>query len=90
MYGAISAFLAVLWVLRVNSGFITKIIGTGGASFLKDFLFNVEIVSLLLCIIYFMISSKNMIELVSIIHKPQKKMTDEEVKKYQEKLHGKD
>ena len=90
MYGAISAFIAVLWVLRVNSGLITKIIGIGGASFLKDFLFNVEIVSLLLCIIYFMISSKNMIELVSIIHKPQKKMTDEEVKKYQEKLHGKD
>ncbi len=90
MYGAISAFIAVLWVLRVNSSLINRLIGIGGVSLLKDFLFNVEIISLLLCIICFMISSKKMIELVSIIHKPQNTIPDEQVQKYREKIFGKD
>lgn len=90
MYGAISAFIAVLWVLRVNSGPVKMLIGTSWASRLKDFLFNIEIISLLLCIIYFMISSKKMIELVNIIHKPQKRMSDVEVRNYKEEIRGKD
>lgn len=86
LYGAISAFLSVFWVLRINVDLIKKIISTGGVDLLKEFFFNVEIVSLLLCIICFMISSKKMIDLVSLIHKPERKMSNQEVARHKAEL----
>lgn len=90
MYGAISAFLAVFWVLHINIDPANKLIGEGLVSLIKSFLFNVEIISLLLCIICFMISSKRMIELVSIIYKPKPNIPEEDVKDYQKRIFGKD
>ena len=85
MYGAISAFLSVFWVLRVNTDFIKLHLGIGVLKFLKGMFFYLEIISLLLCILCFLISSKRMIDLVFLINEPKTKMTEDDIKKFKEK-----
>ena len=89
IYGAISAFISVFWVLRVNINLIELHFGKGVVNLLQGVSFYLEIVSLLLCILYFLISSKKMIELVSIINEPQTKMTADEVQAFKDRTYQK-
>lgn len=89
LYGAMSAFLSAFWVMRVDLSPIKQIFSEKIALLLEGFFFNVEISSLLLCIAWFLISSKEMVELVSRIYKPHRKISEDELKKLKEIVDGK-
>lgn len=89
IFGAISIFISAIWVLKVNLKFITKFIGIHMFSLIKEFFFYVEILSLIISIVYFLMSIAKMIQLLSLIHVPRKRYSEEQVNKLREQILGK-
>lgn len=86
IFGAISIFLALLFTLDINIDPIKLFLGEKIISFIKSFVFNFEIVSMCISIIYFILSIKKMIDLLSYIYVPKPKYTDDMIKELKEKL----
>ena len=88
IFGAVSIFISMFWVLKINLNFVEAFIGER-INLIKEFFYYIEIFSLVISILYFILSIKKMIELLTIIHVPRKKYTDEKVEEMKEKIFGK-
>lgn len=86
IFGAISIFFSMFWVLRVNFSFLNKFFDKEKIDVVREFLFYIEIFSLVVSILYFIISIRKMIELLSLIHVPRKRYTDEQVESMKRKI----
>ena len=89
IFGAVSIFISVFWVLKVNLNFISCIIGKENFLLVKEFFFYTEILSLIISIFYFLLSVGKMIQLLNLLHIPRKKYTDDEVSKLKEQIYDK-
>ena len=67
IFGALSIFVSLAFVVRVDINLKEHV-----NYFIKNFAFNVEIFSLVISIIYFLVSIKKMSELLSYIYVPKK------------------
>lgn len=85
IFGAVSIFLSMFWVLKINLSFIEKIAGKW-TEILKEFFYYMEIFSLVISVLYFILSIKKMIELLSLIHVPKKRYTNEQVEDMKNKI----
>lgn len=85
IFGAVSIFLSMFWVLKINFEFI-EIFAGKLAGILREFFYYVEIFSLIISILYFILSIKKMIELLSLIHVPKKKYTNEQIDNMKKKI----
>jgi len=83
IFGAVSIFLSMFWVLRVNFNFLNKRM----LDIMKEWLFYIEIFSLVISILYFILSIKKMIELLSLIHVPRKRYTADQITKMKRKIY---
>ena len=86
IFGATSIFISMLWIIRVDvklfmDGQISKML-----EILKEFLFYVEIFSLIISILYFMLSIKKMIEILALIYAPRKKYSDKQTEDMKDKI----
>ena len=86
IFGAISIFISMFWVLKINFNFLREIFNEEIISMLCELLFYIEIFSLLISILYFIISIKKMIELLSLLHVPRKKYSEEQIKDMKKKI----
>lgn len=89
IFGAISIFVSVFWVLKINLSFVRKIISSELFSLAEEFFFHVEILSLLMSIFFFLISIAKMIQLLGLIHVPRRKYSEEQVNKLKDQIFGK-
>lgn len=85
IFGAVSIFLSMLWVLKINLNFVEVLVGKW-IEVLKEFIYYLEIFSLIISVLYFILSIKKMIELLSLIHVPKKRYTNEQVEGMKKKI----
>lgn len=85
IFGAISIFLSMFWVLKVNFVFLDTLIGKK-AEILREFFYYIEMFSMIISILYFILSIKKMIELLSLVHVPKRKYTDKQVEDMKKKI----
>lgn len=85
IFGAVSIFLSMFWVLKINLGFVELFIGKR-VEIVKEFFYYIEIFSLILSILYFILSIKKMIELLSLVHVPKKRYTEEQIEEMKKKI----
>lgn len=90
IFGAISIFISVFGVLKINLSFFSGIIGKGCFGTLKEIFFYVEIISLIISIFYFLLSVEKMIQLLNLLHIPRKRYTDKQVDELKKRIFGKD
>lgn len=81
IFGAISIFLSLLFVVNIGIENDNTIINS-----IVHFLFITEIVSMFLSIIYFMLSIRKMIQLLSYIYIPQQKYTCDKIQRIKEQM----
>lgn len=86
IFGAISIFIATLFMFHINIDFQTNNIIQRGLLFIKTALFYLEILGLIISIAYFLLSIKKMIDLLSLIHVPRKRYSDEQIQDMKKKL----
>lgn len=79
IFGAISIFLSMFWVLKVNLDFLKLFLKNNMVKIMQEFLFYLEIFSMVISILYFILSIKKMIELLSLVHVPKKRYSDEQI-----------
>lgn len=87
IFGAVSCLLSIFWVLRVNFSFLNIFFSKELLAIFKEFFFYVEVFSLVFSILYFILSVKKMIELLSLIHIPKKRYTEEQIENMKRKIH---
>lgn len=85
IFGSISIFISMFWVLKINFNFFTYFLGNK-LEVIKEFLFYMEIFTLIFSILYFILSIKKMIELLSLIHVPKRRYTDEQIEEMRKKI----
>lgn len=90
IFGAISIFVSLLFVVNFNISGVIDLIGDKICDNVKRFLFNVEIAALFVSILYFILSIKKMIELLSIIYVPKRKYNDEQIDNMKKRLENKE
>lgn len=81
IFGSISIFISMFWVLKINLRFIMQVTGSEIYSFFKEFAFNLEILSLVISIMYFLLSIVKMIQLLNLLHIPRKRYSDTQIDK---------
>ena len=87
IFGAISIFISTFWVFRVNFSFLRILFGENIYNFAKQFVFYIEIWSLIISIFYFLLSVVKMIQLVNLLHVPRKRYSQEQVHKLREQIY---
>ena len=70
IYGAISILISLFFVLDLH-----LVIKGVPISFIGDFFFTAEIIALILSVVYFLLSLRKMIQLLSYIYIPKRKYT---------------
>lgn len=90
IFGAISIFISLVFLLNFNTILIKNIIGDHIWNYIKYFLFEVEVLTLGISILYFILSIKKMIELLSFIYVPKPKLSDEVIAELKNKLNSKE
>lgn len=86
IFGAISIFLALLFTLNINIEVIRGLIGEKTTKIFHSFCFYLEIVSLCVSIMYFILSIKKMVNLLAYIYVPKPKFNDEVIQELKQKL----
>ena len=86
IFGAISIFISVFWVLKINLGFFLAIIGKKYFLVIREFFFYIEIISLVISIFYFLLSVEKMIQLLNLLHIPRKRSTDKQVDELKKRI----
>jgi len=86
IFGAISIFVSLFFLLDINFTWLSTIISEKVWELWNYFLFNIEILTLCVSILYFILSIKKMIELLSHIYIPKPKLTDELVEELKNEL----
>lgn len=86
IFGAISIFISVFWVLKINLGFLSTIIGKKYFLVIREFFFYIEIISLVISIFYFLLSVEKMIQLLNLLHIPRKRYTDKQVDELKKRI----
>ena len=86
IFGAVSIFISMFGVLRINFNFLRVILDEKIIDFLTEFFFYIEIFSLLISILYFIVSIKKMIELLALLHVPRKKYSDRQIEEMRKKI----
>lgn len=86
IFGAVSIFISMFWVLKINFNFLGVILDEKLIDLLTELFFYIEIFSLLISILYFIISIKKMIELLSLLHVPRKKYSDKQIEEMRKKI----
>lgn len=89
IFGAVSIFISIFWVFRVNFSFLKNLFGEAVYNMIKQFAFYIEIWSLIISIFYFLLSVVKMIQLVNLLHVPRKRYSQEQVDKLKEQIYGK-
>ena len=89
IFGAISIFISVFWVLKINLNFLIAIIGKECFFVAREFFFYVEIISLVISIFYFLLSVEKMIQLLNLLHIPRKRYTNKQVDDLQKRIYEK-
>lgn len=90
IFGAVSIFISVFWVLKVNLSFASGIIGKENFLLVKEFCFYMEVISLIVSIFYFLLSVEKMIQLLNLLHIPRKRYTDKQINELKKKIFEKD
>ena len=90
IFGAISIFISVFWVLKINLSFFSTLIGKECFLVIREFFFYVEIISLVISIFYFLLSVEKMIQLLNLLHIPRKRYSDKQVDELRKRIFGKD
>lgn len=90
IFGAISIFISVFWVLKINLSFFSMLIGKECFLVIREFFFYVEIISLVISIFYFLLSVEKMIQLLNLLHIPRKRYSDKQVDELRKRIFGKD
>lgn len=80
-FGAISIMASLLFVLNINMPIASHLI-----DMFYNYLFTVEISSLFLSILFFLLSIKKMIELLTYIYIPKKQYTCDKIERIQEQM----
>ena len=86
IFGAVSIFISMLWIIRIDVKFLRVEQISKVLEILKEFLFYVEIFSLIISILYFMLSIKKMIEILALIYEPRKKYSDKQTEDMKDKI----
>lgn len=86
IFGSISIFISMFWVLKINFKFIENFIAKRIIGLLQEFFFYIEIISLLISILYFIVSIKKMIELLALLHVPKKRYSEKQVDNMKKKI----
>lgn len=81
IFGAISIFISLLFVLNFELAINNIVI-----ELIHEFLFALEICSLILSIIYFLLSLRKMIQLLSYIYVPRNKYSEEKIELIKKQL----
>lgn len=68
VFGMVSMCISLLWILKVNFGFIPIIIGRKCFLLVKEFLFYIEVMSFGISIFYFLMSVKKIMQLLNLIY----------------------
>lgn len=79
IFGAISIFFALLFVLDINIQAIRGLIGNEIVRVIATFYFYLEIISLCFSIAYFILSIKKMINLLAHIYVPKPKFSEDDI-----------
>ena len=79
IFGAVSIFISMFWIMKVNFGFLGIFLNRKILNMLEEFFFYVEIFSLVVSILYFILSIKKMIELLSLLHVPRKRYSEKQI-----------
>ena len=79
IFGAISIFISVFWVLKINLGKEYFLV-------IREFFFYIEIISLVISIFYFLLSVEKMIQLLNLLHIPRKRYTDKQVDELKKRI----
>lgn len=85
IFGAISIFISIFWVLEVNFEVLSERIGKPQFLLFQEFWFYIEILSLIISVSYFLLSAEKMIRLLNILYMPKNQYSDKKV----EELKGK-
>lgn len=80
-FGAISIMSSLMFVLNFNVPMLQKI-----TNILYDYLFVVELTSLLLSIIYFLLSIKKMIQLLTYLYVPKRPYTYDKIQRIRKQM----
>ena len=80
-FGSISIIASLLFVLNINIPLVPYL-----STMFYNYLFTVEISSLFLSIVFFLLSIKKMIELLTYIYVPKKQYTCDKIERIQEQM----
>lgn len=86
IFGAVSIFISMFWVLKVNISFLNGILGIKIIKELQEFFYYLEVFSLIISILYFLLSIKKMIELLELIHVPKQRYSEQQIEEMKNKI----
>ena len=87
-FGAISTLISVFGALGINLSFLNNIFGEECLALAGKTIFYVEIFSLLISILYFILSIKKMMQLLALIHVPKRRYSEEQIEEMKRQIYG--
>lgn len=86
IFGAISIFIALIFTLNINGDMVEKLLGEKMTQIAVLFFFNLEIISLCVSIIYFILSIKKMVDLLAHIYVPKPKFSEDAIDELRKRI----
>ena len=88
IFGAISISTSLPYVLNFNFDWARSLFGKSIWFYSKYFFFNLEILSLCFSILYFILSIRQMIKLLSVVYVPRPKLSDNDIDELKQKINN--
>lgn len=86
IFGSVSILISMFWVLKINLNFVVNLVSNIISENIQKFFFYIEIFSLIISILYFLLSIKKMIQLLGLIHVPRKKYSEKQIKDMKQQI----
>ena len=86
IFGSMSIVASLLFIFKINIAGASIFKNSGVLFMCKNIVYTIEMISLLLSILYFMLSVKKMIQLLSHIYIPKKSYSKEKEEKIREQM----